>query len=47
MTFAVAFRRLAVENRRGERMSVTRPVRLGDRTGITRNYQHVRGVLRD
>ena len=37
MTSVVAFKRLAVENRRGERMSVTRPVRLGSRTGITRN----------
>ena len=34
---AVASTRLAVENRRGARMFVTRPVRLGDRTGITRN----------
>ena len=34
---AVAFKRLAVENRRGERMSVMRPVRLGGRTGATRN----------
>ena len=37
MTSAAAFKRLAVENRRGERMSVTRPVRLGGRTGVTRN----------
>jgi len=34
---AVASTRLAVENRRGARMFVTRPVRLGGRTGITRN----------
>jgi len=30
-------KRLALDKRRGERMFVTRPVRLGGRTGITRN----------
>ena len=35
--FAVASKRLAVEKRREERMSVTRPVKLDRGTGITRN----------
>ena len=34
---AVASKRLAVEKRREERMSVTRPVKLDRGTGITRN----------
>src|SRR6187401_2604787 len=34
---AVTSKRFALDKRRVERMSVTRPVRLGRRTGITRN----------